>query len=645
MLLGTICRRKQQHWLVDLLHQTHLNMIHNRPLYILLVGYDDKSMYEKEVRKYITRANLTQQIFLIKHNSYPLHYAAAADVHTSISTHESFPLNTLEVMCMGVPIMATPAFGIREQILFPGLTGVLLPGVRNYNGFQNHVKEFFGWELTRNRCASATDSNLTNNTASRKLQTIGDSSGADNSSVIATVSNSTINIAELEQSTNVTINSTISSSTIPTCLPGSLTPEEDAALRQKWLQMSYQAKQTVQKYFVESAIEPYYENLMQSLAPSHKSSVDKVCVVMRFHGGQIKPSGVSHDEYNMNRYFNIEESIRSIYFQQHTNWELILVPSDQSDVRAIYSLLVRYNHYFYEEVPDTPGEGSSGSGGGNAKAKRYSRSNNFNKIRMVTYHSQLEKYDKRNYGQFHQNLYNLTDRAIQQCSADSNWLLVTNGDNSYHEEFFNYLDPMYDIIAFDFYSRWYRHLQSSLPPCERLVVTPEDARKSAKIFRSIRTKQHEDKNLDALYQSDKEAYYQHNKTLSEQSMATVGMISLLHNELRRNRTDLGANIVNLRRWLHEGHAYSHISSADSSQDGTMMEVLTEKGWAAKHITPGHSRFKKALYSHNPNYMSCVTRRQDMYWDDSRHLCYSQKDLDILKIAYKESSLYRCITTR
>eukprot|EP01031_Cornospumella_fuschlensis_P029716 gene29716-35876_t len=264
---------------------------------------------------------------------------------------------------------------------------------------------------------------------------------------------------------------------------------------------------------------------------------------------------------------------------------------------------------------------------------------------MVTYHTSLEKYDKKNYGRFHQNMYNLTDRAIQLCSADSNWLLVTNGDNVYHEEFLNYLDPMYDIIAFDFYSRWYRHLQSSLPPCERLITTPEDSKKAAKLYRSICTKQHENKNSDSLYQAEKESYYRHNKTLTEQSMEASDLLSLMQNELRRNRTDLWANAVNLRRWLHEGHAYAHISSSDSSQDGTMMEVLVEKGWTAKHITRGHSRFKKGLYSHNPNYMSCVTRRPNMYWDGSTLLCYSQKDLDHLKFSYKESELYRCITTR
>eukprot|EP01031_Cornospumella_fuschlensis_P030011 gene30011-36247_t len=252
--IGTICRRKQQHWLVDLLHKSHLSRIHTRPLYILLVGYDDKSMYEKEVRKYIARANLTQQIFLIKHNSYPLHYAAAADVHTSISTHESFPLNTLEVMCLGVPIMATPAFGIREQILFPGLTGILLPGVRNYNGFQNHVKDFFGWHTTRKRCASPIVTVSASNSTARRLQSVGEGSGLVNGTM-AVLANQTATgiVSNVEQAGNF--------STVPPCLPAPLTLEEDAALRNKWLQMSTQAQKTVQKYFVQSAIEPYYEDL------------------------------------------------------------------------------------------------------------------------------------------------------------------------------------------------------------------------------------------------------------------------------------------------------------------------------------------------------------------------------------------------
>lgn len=49
--------------------------------------------------------------------------------------------------------------------------------------------------------------------------------------------------------------------------------------------------------------------------------------------------------------------------------------------------------------------------------------------------------------------YDLTDWAITQCPKDARWLLVTNGDNWYHSDTFQYLDDQYDVVGFDFYSR------------------------------------------------------------------------------------------------------------------------------------------------------------------------------------------------
>jgi hypothetical protein len=52
--------------------------------------------------------------------------------------------------------------------------------------------------------------------------------------------------------------------------------------------------------------------------------------------------------------------------------------------------------------------------------------------------------------------YEATDWAIEQCSADAKWLLVTNGDNWYHPAFLDFLDPEYDIVGTDFFSRHVR---------------------------------------------------------------------------------------------------------------------------------------------------------------------------------------------
>lgn len=114
---GTICRRKQQHWLIDFyLKLAGRNkrdkdgklsvFIRGRPLYVLLIGYTggDTSptySYERDLVKQVKTAGLDHRVLFIPKSTDPFSYALAADLHTSLSTHESFPLNTLEAMCYG----------------------------------------------------------------------------------------------------------------------------------------------------------------------------------------------------------------------------------------------------------------------------------------------------------------------------------------------------------------------------------------------------------------------------------------------------------------------------------------------------------------------------------------------------------------
>ena len=48
-------------------------------------------------------------------------YLSAADLHTSPSSLEAYPLNTLEAMSLGVPVVATAAGGTEEQFPLGGL--------------------------------------------------------------------------------------------------------------------------------------------------------------------------------------------------------------------------------------------------------------------------------------------------------------------------------------------------------------------------------------------------------------------------------------------------------------------------------------------------------------------------------------------
>lgn len=58
------------------------------------------------------------------------------------------------------------------------------------------------------------------------------------------------------------------------------------------------------------------------------------------------------------------------------------------------------------------------------------------------------------------------------CSRDTEWLIVTNGDNEYAPSLFNHLDAAaddVDLVAFDYYSRYQR---STGPPCYRFSAEP-----------------------------------------------------------------------------------------------------------------------------------------------------------------------------
>jgi hypothetical protein len=71
---------------------------------------------------------------------------------------------------------------------------------------------------------------------------------------------------------------------------------------------------------------------------------------------------------------------------------------------------------------------------------------------------------------YHGTLYNLTDDAIQVCPPSTRWLVVTNGDNEYADNFMQLVKDGgkgADLVAVDFYSRYQR---PTAPSCERFAA-------------------------------------------------------------------------------------------------------------------------------------------------------------------------------
>ena len=176
--------------------------------------------------------------------------------------------------------------------------------------------------------------------------------------------------------------------------------------------------------------------------------------------------------------------------------------------------------------------------------------------------------------------FDVTDRVIEQCPSDSAWLLTTNGDNWYAPSFLDHLDLDKDIIAYDFYSRYVHILDQDLVGygCSRLFSSSGMCKK---------------------------------------------------NLLRHWHTDLGSNIINLKRWRVEGRAFSPLDrNGDGSADGHVMESLTYYGWTVKSVGEEDG----CLFGHAPNMHTCLSFSNSSVWVESRHQCVmdTQKQAELLR---------------
>lgn len=168
--------------------------------------------------------------------------------------------------------------------------------------------------------------------------------------------------------------------------------------------------------------------------------------------------------------------------------------------------------------------------------------------------------------------YEVTDGAIEKCSSSAKWLIVTNGDNIYEPGFLSrVMAPKHaqaDVVAFDFYSRSAHVLDGFMSGtgCSRFFWHPHAACKP--------------------------------------------------NLLRLWHTDLGSNVLNLRRWRCEGRRFDTVDGGPSQeQDGLIAMSLVYWGWHVSHerADPLHG----CLYHHSPNIVGCVRYGgEHALWDNT-----------------------------
>ena len=125
--IGTICRRKRQKWA---LHAVRHLVKQGLDAYYVLIGAPSPRggqgdpEYVVEFMAAARNLNLQSRLRLVPFGANVALYLAVADLHCSPSSLEAYPLNTLEAMRLGVPVVATAAGGTEEQ--FPrGLPGLV----------------------------------------------------------------------------------------------------------------------------------------------------------------------------------------------------------------------------------------------------------------------------------------------------------------------------------------------------------------------------------------------------------------------------------------------------------------------------------------------------------------------------------------
>jgi len=115
-VVGTICYRKAQFPFVKAIH----HVFNTRPalkqrVLVLLIGDDDPPSIESQlIRKYIRQHHLTKNVLFVNSHMTANEMLHAADIHWSNSLSESFPLNILEAMVLGVPVVSSQVHGLNE---------------------------------------------------------------------------------------------------------------------------------------------------------------------------------------------------------------------------------------------------------------------------------------------------------------------------------------------------------------------------------------------------------------------------------------------------------------------------------------------------------------------------------------------------
>lgn len=151
LAVGTVCERKNQIELISALKLLSNDILKN--IKVIIVG-DRPSAYSQLLHKKIAELpiDLSKCVTLVPETGDVGQYYLAADIFIMTSKLESFPVVIQEAMYFGLPIIAHPSFGIREQVV--NESTALFYTLGDNNNLAETIKRLIKSEILRGKLST-----------------------------------------------------------------------------------------------------------------------------------------------------------------------------------------------------------------------------------------------------------------------------------------------------------------------------------------------------------------------------------------------------------------------------------------------------------------------------------------------------------
>jgi glycosyltransferase EpsD len=130
-----ISKRKRQIWLINTISS---NLHNNKDMHLILPGMDSMN---GEVQEYVKNLELQNQIHFLGYRNDIYKLLEVSDLAVSSSLQEGLPVNVMEALYIGLPIIATDCRGNEE--LLNGIKGCYMVAKNDATGFSVKLSEAY----------------------------------------------------------------------------------------------------------------------------------------------------------------------------------------------------------------------------------------------------------------------------------------------------------------------------------------------------------------------------------------------------------------------------------------------------------------------------------------------------------------------